>query len=258
VIGSGAPARTAPPARFVNRTVVVKTAPPPAPATFERQQVAIQQNGGRPLAVSQIRQIETTQQGPARNSVRVAPVARTVTPIQPGNNTRFQQQPNQQINRPGTPGATVNTTPNNRPPVTNAPVNQPPVNNGNNPANNNVRTYNNGRSPNTQPVYQNNPQLEQKHDQQLEQLRTRQDLERQKLEQQQVQQQQKIQQNNINQEKAQQIQQNQQRQLQQLEQKHDVQQQKLETRQNQEHVHAATAPPAKNEKTEKPKNDKPH
>ena len=100
VIGSGAPVRTAPPARFVNRTVVVKTAPPPAPVAFDRQQAAIRQNGGQPLAVSQMRQIQTTQQNQARTAVRVAPPARTVTPIQqqPVNTRNQQLPPNQQIN----------------------------------------------------------------------------------------------------------------------------------------------------------------
>jgi hypothetical protein len=251
VIGSGAPVRSAPPARFVNRTVVVKTAPPPAPVAFDRQEAAIRQNGGQPPSVSQMRQIQTTQLNQVRTAVRVAPPARTVTPIQqqPAN-TRYQQAPNQQINN--RPAGVVNTPPNN-----NAPVNNTPANN------NNVRAYD-GRPPNSRPplpAYSNvNPQLEQKHQQELEQLRTRQDQERQKIEQQQLQQQQKLQQNNSNQQKAQQIQQDQQRQLEHLEQKHDVQQQKLETRQTQEHVRTTTPPPPppRNDKNDKPKSDKPH
>jgi hypothetical protein len=252
VIGSGAPVRTAPPARFVNRSVVVKTAPPPAPVAFERQEAAIRQNGGQPLAASQMRQIQTTQQNQARTAVRVAPPARTVTPIQQQPANTRVQAPNQQINN--RPGGVVNAPPNHNAPVNNAPVN-----------NSNVRSYDNrpqNSRPNN-PVYQNNnPQLEQKHEQQLEQLRTRQDQERQKVEQRQVQQQQKVQQYN-NPQQYQHVQQQQQQQLQRLEQKHDVQQQKLEQRQVQEHVRTAPPPSApasapKNEKAPPKTQDRPH
>jgi hypothetical protein len=47
-----------PPAAFVNRPVVARTAPPPAPVPFERQQEAIRANGGRPLARSQMIQLQ--------------------------------------------------------------------------------------------------------------------------------------------------------------------------------------------------------
>jgi hypothetical protein len=263
VIGSGAPVRTQPPARFVNRSVVAKTAPPPAPVSFERQQTAIRENGGQPLATSQMRQIQNAnmQQNQARAAVRVAPPVRTVTPIQspqPGQgnaNGRFQQTPNQQANKP---------TVVNAPPVGNVPPpkNGAPVNPTNNAPANNARTYDN-RPPGARPIAPVNPQLEQKQNQQLEQLRSRQDLERQKVEQQQVQQQQKLQQNNVNQQKAQQIQQTQQHQLEHLEQKHDVQQQKLETRQTQDRVRTPPPPPPpprndKNDKNDKTKTDKPH
>jgi hypothetical protein len=47
-----------PPAAFVNRPVVARVAPPPAPVPFERQQEAIRANGGRPLARSQMTQLQ--------------------------------------------------------------------------------------------------------------------------------------------------------------------------------------------------------
>jgi FecR protein len=47
-----------PPAAFANRQVVARTAPPPAPVPFARQQEAIRANGGRPLARSQITQLQ--------------------------------------------------------------------------------------------------------------------------------------------------------------------------------------------------------
>src|SRR5712664_2676647 len=75
VEGSGRPAAARPPASVVTREVVAKTTPPPPPARFERQQAAIQQNGGRPLAVSQVRQIQQEQ---PKTVVKMAPPARTV------------------------------------------------------------------------------------------------------------------------------------------------------------------------------------
>src|SRR5712671_6578480 len=147
VVGVGRPAAARPPATFATRAVVAKTALPPPPARFEQQQAAIQQNGGRPLATSQVRQIQQQQQ--PKVPVRMAPPARTVTPppqnasnrpgppqnanrpMQPPNN----QQPNnaQRNNRPATPPANAerpnNAQPNqpNRPPNAERPA-TPPAN----------------------------------------------------------------------------------------------------------------------------------
>jgi hypothetical protein len=152
VVGVGRPAAARPPASFATRAVVAKTTPPPPPARFEQQQAAIQQNGGHPLAVSQVRQIQQQQQPKA--PVRMAPPARTVTPPPqnaanrpgpPQNANRPVQQPNnqqpnnsQQNNRPVTPPANVdrpnNAQPNqpNRPPNADRP-NTPPPNDRPNP-----------------------------------------------------------------------------------------------------------------------------
>jgi hypothetical protein len=246
VIGAGAPVRSQPPAAFVNRAVVAKTTPPPPPPTFERQQSAIRQNGGQPLAISQMHQLQASNQTQARATVRVAPPARTVTPVTPqANNARFQQtQPNNAVNnRPATVG------------------NTPPPNNSNNPPNN-TRNYNN-RPPQSRPVTPtptySSPQLDQKHAQQFEQLHTQQEVDHQKLQQQQLQQQQKLQQQNANEQQQIRVQQQQQQQLQKLEQKHDTQQQKLEQRQAQERVKTPSPPPPSNNKNEKPaKEDRPH
>lgn len=71
-----------PPAAFMNRPVVARTAPPPAPVSFDRQQTAIRANGGRPLARSQITALQP--QAAAVNS-RVRVVAPSpVRPIQNG------------------------------------------------------------------------------------------------------------------------------------------------------------------------------
>ncbi len=239
VIGSGAPTRVQPPAAFVNRAVVAKTAPPPPPPSFAKQQVAIQQNGGRPLAVAQYHQLQpAVQPGTVvHNNVRIAPPARAVTPI--------PQQGNASL-KPGQPNTNVNNSVNKPPTPAVTPTNGPRTNTDRPPA---VRT-------NTTNTVNVNPALEQQHQQQLETLRKQQDLERQKVEQQQVQQQQQLQQQKANELKVQQTQQKQQQQLEDLERKHDTQQQKLEQKQTQEHGKPQTSDkPPKNDKP--PKGDRP-
>ena len=262
-MGAGRPAAIRPPAAIATRTVVAKAPPPPPPVSFDRQQAAIRQNGGRPLAAAQYHQLAPPAQAAARNNVRIAPVARTVTPVQP--------KPNNVAGRPGQPPLNNANSANNaaRP---GQPVNAPHANNANAPhpagappANSNVapvntRTYNN-RPPAARPtsVPTNNPQLELQHQQQSDKLRAQQDAERQKLEQQQVQQQQKVQaQPNPNIQKQQQLNQKQQTQLENMEHKHDTQTQNLQNHQAVEHANQNQnqnpKPPKDNTK---PNKDKP-
>jgi len=73
-----------PPAAFMNRPVVARTAPPPAPVSFDRQQAAIRENGGRPLGNAQLNALRP-QQAAAMNQQRVRVVAPgPVRPIQGG------------------------------------------------------------------------------------------------------------------------------------------------------------------------------
>ncbi len=300
VLGAGAEARVKPNAAFVSRPVVAKMAPPPAPVSFARQQQAIQANGGRPIAISQERELQTQT---TRPNVRIAPPARQ---MQPQNDRRnaVENRPNQpnQVNRP-VQGNQQNQVQQNRPQQGNTNRPQTITNDniqGNRGNEGNANRYKD-RPPTARPDV--NPQLEQKHQQQLENLRQQQDRERQKVEQQQVQQQQKQEQqqqkleqrntnpgnqrndqrsdrpvtqqndnprnqqnndvrNQQNDARNQQVQERQQRQLQQLEQKHEQQQQKLEQKQQREEQKAAhsenkPAKPSKEEKNDKPKNDKP-
>ena len=321
VLGAGAGGAARPPSRFQERSVVAKTPPPPAPASFVKQQQAIQANGGRPPAVSQMRQVQTqtenTQQ--ARPSIKIAPPSQPATPQNVRANGSGQPQ-NNNGNRPGQPQ--MNVQPNvennsNRPPASNNAgppqsnvqnnSNRLPASNnaeqqpqgnqpGNSPANNGrEKSYNdrpasarpNGGNPNP-PV---NPQLDQRHQQQLDQLRLRQDQERQKIEQKQiqeqqrtqqrntvdagrrqvdqrqqqqpqqidqrqVQQQQRTQQTNAADARRQQVDQRQQQQLQHLEQKHGQEQQKLEQKQQQERQ-KQQAPPKDKPSSKPPKDDKP-
>jgi hypothetical protein len=318
VEGVGRPGAARPPDPVVNREVVAKTAPPPPPARFERQQEAIQQNGGRPLAVSQVREIQQQQREQPRAEVRMAPPARqAITPREnegnsapPQNVNRPLQQPNNvpqnnrsaispvnaerpnntqpnQPNRPATadrsytpppnaqpnnertdrppsarpanPNERPNTPPNGQPnrpsnsdrPYSNdrsntsrqyertntPPPNEPPSRPANNDRPNNDRP-NNDRPPSAQssnPPPNGNPQLEQQHRQELENVRRQQDQQRQRVEQQQGQERQRVEQQRADDQRRQQMQQQQERQLQEMERRHAEEQQRMQQRQQQEH-----------------------
>lgn len=247
VLGAGITTHAMPPAALQSRAVVAKVAPPPPPPSFAKQQQAIQANGGRPLAASQIRQIQPEPTAvSARTAVKIAPPA-TAKPIQaskgvqPGNN------------RPVTNNTPV---PSNNRPVTNntaVPANTPP-------SNVNQKTYTDRpaasrpTNPTTPVTNPSNPQLEQKHQQQIQDLRSQQDLERQKIEQQQV-----AERNKLAQQKAadakvqQQLNEQHQKQLEDLEKKHEAEEASLKQKQQQEKK--AAPPPQKPAKP--PKDDKP-
>ena len=302
VLGAGAEARVRPSAAVLARPVVAKTAPPPPPPTFARQQQVIQANGGRPPAVSQIRQVQTENAQQARSNIKIAPPAQPATPRnaqtnRPAGNMQNNPAPNNPA--PNNPANARNT--NNRPPAANNsappnPPNQPanlPANTANTPANNRNPKVSNDRPSSARQNNPNNsnavnPQLDQRHQQQLDQLRQKQDQERQKVEQQQIQEQQKVeqrkaddarkqqtqqkqqqqvqqeqqktQQRNAEDARKQQVEQKQQQQLQQLEQKHEQEQQKLQQKQDQERQKAKPAekPPKSADKPpKKEKEDKP-
>lgn len=259
VLGGGAAARMRPPAILQNRAVVAKTVPPPRPIAFERQQEAIKSNGGRPPAISEIRQAQP-QTAQERPNIKIAPPARPSTPRnyrinQPGQ-VQTQSGAGNNPNRPSNvqPQPVQGNRPNN-PPVN--PQNNPPVNNGNPNANQpgNPRQYNdrpgNARPNNANPTPPLNPRVDQKQQQQQEQLRQKQDQERQRVEQQQQRDQQKLQQKQADDARQQQVQQKQQQQLEQLERKHDQEQQKLQQKQQQDRQKEKPAKPSK-EKDDKP------
>src|SRR5438309_1821924 len=238
VLGAGVEARVRPPASAMSRPVVARTAPPPTPVSFTKQQQVIQANGGMPPAVSQMRRAGVENDQQSRPNIRIAP------PVQPGPSRGVQANrpadnaPNNPANAQNNPG-NIRSNPrndrndrndNNRPSSMNNsvpgnPPNQPvnpPANSGNAPGNSgnapgnsgrpgNARVYND-RPPSSRPNDSGrpndvNPQLEQKHQQQLDQLRQKQDKE-----------QQKIQQNNPEDARRQRVEQNQPQQRQQVEQ----------------------------------------
>src|SRR5712664_3851815 len=191
VLGAGAERAAQPPARSEGRSVVAKTAPPPAPVSFVKQQQEIQANGGRPPAVSQMRQVPTESTPQARSNIKIAPPAQMATPQNARANGRGQR-PNDNGNRPGQPQPSGQVNPNlpparsnpSQPPadVRNNSNRQPAVGNagqqpqgnqaGNQPANNGRRERTNNdrpsnarpNSPSPTPVA--NPQLDQRHQQQ--------------------------------------------------------------------------------------------
>ncbi|HTQ60249.1 MAG TPA: DUF6600 domain-containing protein [Candidatus Solibacter sp.] len=108
VLGAGVAARVRPPVVVESRAVVARRVPPPPPPSFARSQQAIQANGGRALASSQVRQIQPAETQPRAN-VRIAPAA---TPRNIETNRAVRPNPA----RPGAPGNAVNNPGN--PPMT--------------------------------------------------------------------------------------------------------------------------------------------
>jgi len=97
VLGSARPATRTPPAAVTSRPVVARIAPPPAPPSFERRQAAIKANGGRPLSVTEARQIAP----PARPvQVKLAPPPHLMSPPGAGRPGASVVQPQNAAPRP--------------------------------------------------------------------------------------------------------------------------------------------------------------
>jgi hypothetical protein len=248
VLGSSAPAAVKPPTTVLNRAVVAKATPPPAPVSFAKQQQAIQANGGKPPAISQMRHIQPEAASTAKAIVKIAPPAKPATPQNVQVNKPGQPQTNA-ANKPGTP---------NGPDPGNKPGN-PAANGGSQNAN---QKKFDDRPPSSRPGGGNNtaasttnPQLDQKHQQELEQLRAKHDQERQKVEQQQHQERQKLAQKNADEREQQAINQKHQQQLEELWKKHQAEEKQLQQKQQQERQKQAASP--KPSKEERPAHDKP-
>jgi hypothetical protein len=258
VLGAGATAAAKPPARLENRTIVAKNAPPPPPPSFEKQRQAIQANGGKPLAISEVHKLQP-ENVRAVQQVKIAPPAKQVTVIPkkvpPGNPA---QQQNASGNKPDNNKPDRNDRPNTN--ATNkpgsAPANSSQQAQGNKPGGNISPASNktsSDRPPSARPSNAPSnvsPQLDAKHQKEVEDLHQKQDQERQRVEQQQIQEQKKLQQKNADDRQRAQVEVKQQQQLQHLEQKHDQQQQQLEQKHQQEVKKAP--PPSKPPKDDKP------
>jgi hypothetical protein len=269
------PVRMAPPARVVTNPQQGMG----QPGNAQQGNRGMQQNNNRPpnsngnpnVNAPVNNNSNVNANAPANNSNRPAnanvnPNANTNANVPVNNNANANGNAPANNNRPANANANPNTNPN-----ANVPVNNNVNANGNAPANNNRPANANSnpnananpnaggnpnpyrdRPPNTRPGNDVNPQLEQKHQQQIQQLQQKQDQEYQKVQQKQYQQQQKLQQQNANPVKQEQVQQKEQQQLQRVEQKHDQQQQQLQRKQEAEHARPAP-PPSSNNKP--PKND---
>ncbi len=248
VLGSGATATVHPPAALQARAVVAKTTPPPPPPSFAKQQQAIQANGGKPLAISQMHQIQP-EPVQARAAIKIAPPAKPLATQAKG------VQPN--ANRPVTPNNpnTANNAVNKggTPPVTNtnnkAYTDRPPTSRPNTPVNT-ANTGNTANNTKTVNPTNTNPQLDQKHQQQIQDLRAQQDLERQKVEQQQQKDKGTLAKKAADDAAQQRLNQQHQQQLEDLERKHDAEEAKLKQQQQVEKKNSP--PPSKSQKEDKP------
>jgi len=128
--GTAAPAKARPPATLASRNVVAKTAPPPPPAPVAQQVKAVEANGGRPVAVTQVR---ANQPQPASANVKVAAPAKAAALPPKGNS----------VNRPGQPGRPAQATQQSQPAPAQPNTAQP---NANRPANVSPNTPNAGNS----------------------------------------------------------------------------------------------------------------
>ncbi len=100
VLGGRAASTYRPPASVVNRAVVARTPPPAPPVPFARQQAAIAQNGGRPLAAAQVQTLQRSAPAPQRavrvmnpTQIRQVPTPAARPAPQNNNAARPQTQP---------------------------------------------------------------------------------------------------------------------------------------------------------------------
>ena len=133
VLATTSNARVAtPPANIVNRPVVAKLAPPPAPVSFAAKQSLLQANPGRPVAPQQLqtlRQQAPANAAPARTAVRpintaqVRPITPTVNPgALPGGFTAARAAQANQVKPAAAPQV---GTPQARPPQAGQPAVRP-------------------------------------------------------------------------------------------------------------------------------------
>jgi len=100
VLGSSPVVLAKPPASVHSRPVVARTPPPPPPPPFELRQEAIKNNGGKPLSVAQIHQIQPVTPTARSAAIRMAPPASPVSVAKnPGRPTPLSTEP-PKVNRP--------------------------------------------------------------------------------------------------------------------------------------------------------------
>jgi hypothetical protein len=223
VLGSSRPVASKPPQAVLTRLVVARTPPPAPPPAFEARQAAIKANGGKPLSVAQVSQIQhaasATRPAPIRVTTRLAvpvhltapvnaPVARAPANTQP----RLPAPPVSQIQIGRAAPAAIHPRELPQAPVPPSPASA-------------------------------NSALEREQLQQQQQLRAQQDEERQRVQQQQELEHQRLAQQQADAARTQELERQHQQQTQELQQRHIAEQQALATKQ-QEEGHAAQPAPA--------------
>ena len=231
LLGTGRAVNARPPASVATRPVVARTAPPPSPPSFEQRLKTLQSNGGRPLSVAQVRQLQPPAATSAAVHVKVAPPAKTlITP------KVAQAATHAPANRPAPPPAAVHPAA----PATHVAETPPP-----------------SRAP---PPSQANSVLERQHLQEQQRLQAQQVAERQRVQQQQETEHQQLAKQQADEAHRRQLEQQHQQQTQQLQKQQALEQQQLEERQKEQHrqqqVQASTAkknaPPPKRPPPEAP------
>jgi hypothetical protein len=167
VLGASRAASAKPPVSVLTRSVVARVQPPPPPVTFERRQEAIKNNGGKPLSVAQVRQIQPAAAAPRTAAIRVAP------PASPVNVAKIAPKPSAKV-------PPISATPPKAPPV-NAAVPAPPVSRPASP----IHPRDLPAAPQAAAPSTANSALEREHLQQQQALRAQQEQERQRIQQQQ-------------------------------------------------------------------------
>lgn len=247
VLGTGRVAAMKPPVTVQTRAVVAKVAPPALPPTFEKQQEAIKNNGGKPLSVTQLRQIQPSGQQRTA-AIKIAPPAKPAI-SQTSKNAAADKnsastnkppakpvEPNKaapvESKKPAAAAATKQPASAAVPPVTASHAVEPPVKSVapirpappqshpperpagpttalDKPAATAVHPKEPPPAAKIAPPSPANPQLEQKHQQEQAQLRAKQDQERQKVQAQQALERKQLAQQKLNQAKKQQLEQQQ-------------------------------------------------
>jgi hypothetical protein len=223
VLGSSRAVATRPPRAVLTRSVVARTPPPAPPPSFEARQAAIKANGGKPLSVAQVGQMQRA--APAARPAPIRVTTRMAAPVQlaaPLNASPARAQANTQPRIPV-------------PPVT-------PIEIGHTaPAAVHPRELPRPAAPASPAIA--NSALEREQLQQQQQLRVQQDQERQRVQQQQELDHQRLAQQQADAARTQELERQHQQQTQELQQRHIAEQQAMASRQ-QEEGHAAQATPA--------------
>jgi hypothetical protein len=123
VLGGREVVRAAPPSVVVNRTVITRNVPPPAPVAFEHQRTAMQSNPGRPLDSASMGQVRSSAPAPIqrpmyRQAPAIQPQPQTQTPNRTFGNPQGQPgqpRPMERTINPPAPQPTPQPTPQPRP-----------------------------------------------------------------------------------------------------------------------------------------------